>query len=90
MSICLLEISAINSRELFFFQYRFAASEYSSKTSHFLGFGNSLLKLNFLDSKSWDEIVEMVAKAAEDLPEGTWIEGRGWHQEKWISGTVCL
>lgn len=55
---------------------------------HFLGFGNSLLKLNFLDSKSWDEIVQMVAKAAEELPEGTWIEGRGWHQEKWTSGEL--
>jgi predicted amidohydrolase YtcJ len=55
---------------------------------HFLGFGNSLLKLNFLDSKSWDEIVQMVAKAAQELPEGTWIEGRGWHQEKWSEGLL--
>ena len=54
---------------------------------HFLGFGNSLLKLNFLDSKSWDEIVSMVSEAANELPEGTWIEGRGWHQEKWSAGS---
>ena len=50
---------------------------------HFSGLGMSLLNLNFLQSKSWEEIVEEVAKAAAELEPGVWIEGRGWHQEKW-------
>ncbi len=55
---------------------------------HFIGYGNSRIKLNFLESKSWDEIVQSVATVAEELPEGTWIEGRGWHQEKWTEGIL--
>jgi predicted amidohydrolase YtcJ len=51
--------------------------------AHFSGLGSSLRNLNFLRSKNWDEIVAMVAERAEDTPEGDWISGRGWHQEKW-------
>lgn len=50
---------------------------------HFSGLGSSLRNLNFLRSRSWDEIVAMVAERAEETPEGDWIDGRGWHQEKW-------
>lgn len=52
---------------------------------HFSGLGQSLLNLNFLKSKSWDEIVEMVAEAAKKAKPGEWITGRGWHQEKWLA-----
>ena len=51
--------------------------------AHFSGLGSSLRNLNFLRSRSWGEIVAMVADRAEDTPEGEWITGRGWHQEKW-------
>jgi len=52
---------------------------------HFSGLGKSLLQLNFLKTKSWEEIVAMVAEAAKTAEPGEWIEGRGWHQEKWDS-----
>ncbi len=55
---------------------------------HFSGLGKSLLQLNFLKSKSWEEIVAMVAEAAKDAKPGEWIEGRGWHQEKWDSTPI--
>ncbi len=51
--------------------------------AHFSGLGSSLRNLNFLRSKSWEEIVAMVAERAADTPEGDWVSGRGWHQEKW-------
>lgn len=51
--------------------------------AHFSGLGSSLRNLNFLRSKSWEEIVDMVAKRANELPAGAWVSGRGWHQEKW-------
>ena len=51
--------------------------------AHFSGLGSSLRNLNFLRSKSWDEIVAMVADRAAATPTGDWISGRGWHQEKW-------
>ena len=50
---------------------------------HFSGLGKSLINLNFLKSKNWQEIVDMVAEAAKTAKPGEWIEGRGWHQEKW-------
>lgn len=50
---------------------------------HFEGLGKSLMNLNFLHSRNWSEIVAQVAQAAQNTPPGTWIQGRGWHQEKW-------
>ncbi len=50
---------------------------------HFIGLGKSMQNLNFLNSSNWDEIVSLVKVKVKDTPEGVWIEGRGWHQEKW-------
>lgn len=50
---------------------------------HYSGLGQSLIQLNFLRSKSWDEIVSMVEERVSTTEEGEWIAGRGWHQEKW-------
>jgi predicted amidohydrolase YtcJ len=50
---------------------------------HFSGLGKSLMNLNFLKSKTWDEIVTMVAEKAKNAEPGEWIIGGGWHQEKW-------
>lgn len=52
---------------------------------HFSGLGNSLINLNFLQSKSWESIVDAVAQRAQESEPGAWIVGRGWHQEKWDS-----
>lgn len=50
---------------------------------HFLSLGESKVKLDLSDAKSWNEIVELVAQAAKKTPRGKWIEGLGWHQGKW-------
>lgn len=50
---------------------------------HFSGLGASLINLNLLKSKSWNEIVQAVAEKAKTAKPGAWITGRGWHQEKW-------
>ena len=50
---------------------------------HFSGLGQSLMNLNFLKSKSWEEIVAMVEEKVKNTEKGEWIIGRGWHQEKW-------
>lgn len=52
---------------------------------HFAGLGYSLIELNFLKTKSWEEIESMVVNAATTAKPGEWIVGRGWHQEKWDS-----
>ncbi len=51
---------------------------------HFSGLGSSLQNLNFLRSRSWEEIVAMVGEKVLESEKGEWIIGRGWHQEKWV------
>jgi predicted amidohydrolase YtcJ len=51
--------------------------------AHFMGVGEALINLDLTRATSWDEIVAIVAAAAAEAPEGEWIVGRGWHQEKW-------
>lgn len=51
--------------------------------AHFLGMGDTKMILDLTKAKTWDEIVELVAEAAANAPEGTWIRGRGFHQDKW-------
>ena len=51
--------------------------------AHLWGIGKMKLELDLRDARSWEEICERVARAARERPKGEWIEGRGWHQEKW-------
>ena len=50
---------------------------------HIHGMGASLISLNLMKARNWEEIVRMVADAARKAKPGDWIIGRGWHQEKW-------
>jgi predicted amidohydrolase YtcJ len=52
---------------------------------HFANIGNAKLGLELLNTKSWEQILQMVAQAVEKAKPGQWIVGRGWHQEKWTS-----
>lgn len=51
--------------------------------AHIMGVGYNLLNVDLREAKSYHEVVEMVAERAANTPEGTWILGRGWHQDKW-------
>jgi len=50
---------------------------------HFTGLGEALTELNLMGVPSWQAIAGMVSDAAKSAKPGTWIRGRGWHQEKW-------
>jgi hypothetical protein len=52
---------------------------------HFMGIGEAEMRLKLGTARSWEEIVKAVGQAAEESEPGAWIEGRGWHQEKWDS-----
>jgi len=52
---------------------------------HFMGLGLSKMSLDLMDVKDWAEIVAMVGAAAKQAKPGEWMQGRGWHQEKWTS-----
>ncbi len=52
--------------------------------AHFMDIGYTKMKLDLTTARTWEEVVAMVAKAAESALPGEWILGRGWHQEKWV------
>lgn len=52
---------------------------------HFMSLGTALTVLDLTTAESWDEIVERVRQAVLEAEPGSWVLGRGWHQEKWIS-----
>ncbi|MEL6824036.1 MAG: amidohydrolase family protein, partial [Calditrichota bacterium] len=51
--------------------------------AHLMNLGRLRLNLDLSSAKTWDEAVAMVGAAAKDREPGSWILGRGWHQEKW-------
>ena len=52
---------------------------------HFMDLGHAKMILDLTQVENWNEIVTTVGEAAQTLEPGAWIEGRGWHQEKWDS-----
>ncbi|WP_371195629.1 amidohydrolase [Glaciecola sp. SC05] len=50
---------------------------------HFISLGQALMMLDLVPTRSFEDIVDMVAEAAATAQPGEWIIGRGWHQERW-------
>jgi predicted amidohydrolase YtcJ len=50
---------------------------------HFTSLGSSKMILDLTKARSWEEIIALVAEAAQTAKPGEWILGRGWHQDKW-------
>jgi predicted amidohydrolase YtcJ len=50
--------------------------------AHFYRYGLSLQQADLTGTKSWEEILDILKKFAEENPEG-WIIGRGWDQNDW-------
>ena len=62
---------------------RLAVPGFIEGHGHFMGMGEAQMQLGLLGTPSWSRVVAMVDSAAGAQAEGTWIQGRGWHQEKW-------
>lgn len=62
---------------------RFVIPGFIEGHGHFLSLGESLRILDLNEVRDWDEVVHMVAVAADKAQPGEWITGRGWHQDKW-------
>jgi len=79
------EIEALkgDSTEVIDLEGNFLMPGFIEGHGHFSSLGSSLMNLNFLRSKNWDEIVATVGEKAKTAQPGEWIIGRGWHQEKW-------
>ncbi|MCC7467035.1 MAG: amidohydrolase [Saprospiraceae bacterium] len=64
-------------------QGAFAMPGFIEGHGHFNGLGRSLQNLNLIQTRSWAEVTGLVAEKVKNTQPGEWIEGRGWHQEKW-------
>ncbi len=62
---------------------RLAIPGFIESHAHFTSIGDARIQLDLRGARTWDDIVAMVATAAENAEPGEWIRGRGWHQEKW-------
>lgn len=62
---------------------RLAVPGFIEGHGHFMGMGEAQMQLGLLETESWGQIVARVDSAVEDTDAGAWVEGRGWHQEKW-------
>ena len=52
---------------------------------HFYSLGASLMELELRNAENWDAIIALVAAEVKNKKPGTWIVGRGWHQNKWTT-----
>ena len=50
--------------------------------AHFYGLGKMMQVVDLKNTGSWDQIVEILQKAASEMPDG-WLLGRGWDQHDW-------
>jgi predicted amidohydrolase YtcJ len=50
---------------------------------HIMGVGYNQLNLDLMSVKSYEELVAKVKAAVSKAKPGQWIQGRGWHQDKW-------
>ena len=64
---------------------RLAVPGFIEGHGHYMGMGEAQLQLGLLGTTSWDQIVALVDSAATASDVGAWVQGRGWHQEKWSS-----
>lgn len=71
------------STQMIDLQGAFAMPGFIEGHGHFAALGKSLQNLNLLNTANWQEITAAVREKTSGLPPGAWLEGRGWHQEKW-------
>ena len=64
-------------------QGHLAVPGFNESHGHFMGLGQSLTQLKLMGVATWQDIARMVGDVAKTAKPGAWIQGRGWHQEKW-------
>ena len=78
-----IEATAGPDTEVIQLEGRLAIPGFIEGHGHFMGVGNAQMILKLGEAANWNRIVDLVAEAVAEAPEGGWIDGRGWHQEKW-------
>jgi predicted amidohydrolase YtcJ len=56
---------------------------FTDSHTHFIGMGVDSLGVDLSETKSLDEALGLMRKAAEKTPSGGWIVGTGWSENRW-------
>lgn len=51
--------------------------------SHLAGLGLALETVDLGGAGTYQEVADRLTAAARELPPGTWVQGRGWDQNRW-------
>jgi predicted amidohydrolase YtcJ len=62
---------------------RLAIPGFIEAHGHYLSLGRSKTILDLTQVTSFEQMVDLVATAVAEVEPATWIEGTGWHQERW-------
>lgn len=54
---------------------------------HLMSIGFAKMTVSLVGISGYEELIQRVLTAAEDIKAGEWITGRGWHEEKWKDRT---
>lgn len=65
---------------------RFVFAGWSDAHGHLAGLGRSLETADLRGATDAAEAARRMAASASNLPSGTWVEGRGWDQNRWPGG----
>ena len=52
---------------------------------HLMGLGRALLQADLVGTPSKQAVIDTLTTFAANLPEGAWLQGRGWDQNDWPS-----
>jgi len=72
-----------NSVNIIDAQNQFVMPAFIEGHGHFTNLGYSKMKLDFSTCSNWNEVLKLVKNKVENTPSNNWLEGEGWHQEKW-------
>ncbi|MBI4535232.1 MAG: amidohydrolase [Ignavibacteriae bacterium] len=56
---------------------------FTDSHAHLEGLGALLANVNLMGTNSLEEIQKLVADRVKTVPDGAWIRGRGWDQNRW-------
>jgi predicted amidohydrolase YtcJ len=51
--------------------------------AHFVGYSSSLMRVNLVETTSWEEVLTRCTDFAKGLSAEQWLTGRGWDQNDW-------
>lgn len=52
---------------------------------HFLSLGEVVCGLDISGLNSWEEVLDRTVEFARELPDTSWIIGKGWHPNHWVT-----